>query len=168
MTVRNSCTDYKYRRIPTAKSAGEVMVQKETYELTSAIASALAANDIIVMRKCVLPADHVVVDFNLQTTDLDTGASLDLDAYILNGDADDVEASGKLVDGSTNHQAAYRSDMNVQDNTKVFKRWHNATDTNKPEDRYIGIKINTAPATAVAGQIVTTLMYRAAEGEQGE
>ncbi len=166
MTVLDSTSDYKYKRTATARSAGEVMVSFESYDLTEAVAQALANGDILRLRKCVLPANHVPVDFSLDTTDLDGGASLDIDVGLMNAAGTDLEGSCEFIDGSTDHRAAYRSTMKVVANTALFTRKTDANDL--PQDRDVGIKFNTKPATPAAGNIIATLTYRAAEGEQGE
>lgn len=132
----------------TRADAGCVGINHGVFSLTAA----LIVNDTI--RICKLPAGEVPVDFILGSDDLDSGGS---PAIVLKvgiedtvGDTSDDDA---LILGSTVAQAGGIARMDAVAGRRLAPVQY---------DRYITIKVSTAPATgATSGVISGTLMTRA-------
>jgi hypothetical protein len=166
MTVSNFTTYDEKRPPATAKSAAEVMVATARHTLTLTLAQAVVAGDIL--RACVLPANHVMVDAILDTDDLDNAASLDIDMGLINDAGTALLSATSFIDGSTAHQAAYRSEFKHPASSALKTRSYHETDTTRPVDRIVALLFNAAPDTAKAGAIEFKMMYRAADPRLGE
>lgn len=137
------------RPAKTVTGAGQLTINDGEYT----VAAALVINDIVFIAK--LPARHVIVDFLLDVTDLDTNgtplASIDVGVYSLAEVVEDVDA---LIDGSTIARTGGVARMGVPEGRRLAP---------SDVDRLIGVKFVAAPATsAVAGTIQGTLFSRVA------
>lgn len=111
----------------------------------------LAAGDIISL--CVLPAEHEVIDFILESTDLDTNGTptITLTAAILNAGKTDVLASTDFLTASIVAQAG-----GVARADKILGLQLAASNA----DRIVGVKVANVAATKAAGTLRGVLFYR--------
>ncbi len=137
----------------TGSRAGMPVTVRFEYSLSAA----LVVNDIIYMGD--LPAGHLPVDLMVDTDDLDTGGSpaIVLQAGILNAGKTDIDATAsggaEWLGSSTVGQAGGMARMAGKAMSRVA-----VDDTN---DRAMGIKVSTAPATgATSGKVGFTITYR--------
>lgn len=141
-------TDVITRNQPVPTAVGnQVVPQRAAY----ALAAALALNDTIVM--CKLPADHLPVDFILDTDDLDSGAtpSITLNAGV-------TGSLSCFLAGSTIGQAG---GVVRADKTAGFRL------TPSSVDREVIITVAAAPATgATTGTIGITMLTRPSYRDQ--
>lgn len=131
----------------TSSAAGEILASIGEYE----VPNTLAAADIIAL--CHLPADHVPVDFMLQSDDLDTNGTptITLTVAVLNADKTDVVASTDFITASTVAQAG-----GVARAANVLGLQLAASNA----DRVVGVKVANVAATKAAGTIKGVLLYR--------
>lgn len=131
----------------TGSSAGNVLCSVGEY--TAPVT--LAANDIIAL--CHLPADHVPVDFILESADLDTHGTptITLTVAVLNADKSDVTENTSFLTESTVAQAGGVIHAAVVTGLQL---------ASSSADRVIGIKCIAAGATKAAGKVRGTLLYR--------
>lgn len=139
MSLKQS--DVVLRRQPARIEAGPCVV---SMRVVVPIKEALASGDIIEM--LVLPADCVIVDAVIDADDLDSNGTpaLAYDVGIMSGPVGQKDASrtvsNQLFAGATTGQAAGAARATARTAFTVEP---------KPVDRSIGLKITTAPATAV-------------------
>lgn len=131
----------------SSSEAGEHIAQTGIYDLTAA----LVVNDTIDM--CKLPAGMTIDDLIISTDDLDTGGTpaivLDVGLY------DDI--------GSTSSQTAFITGSTIAQVGGVARLANFAGRKITPVDydRYIRLKVTTAPATgAVSGRIKVSAITR--------
>lgn len=131
----------------SCSQAGQVVAATGEY----AVPVTLAAADIVAL--CILPADHVPVDFMLQSTDLDTNGTptIAMTVAVLNADMTDVVATTDFITTSTVGQAG-----GVARADKVVGLQLAASNA----DRVIGVKVTTVAATKAAGTLKGVLTYR--------
>jgi hypothetical protein len=144
-------------RAPVIFPAGcELVAQRFTLALPVAD---LVANTIGQIG--ILPAGCLPVEIRIDGTDMDSGAGaavfqvgvLDAAGTAFSTDA----ADGGAAWGNTGTAVATAFDKQL---TRTLNSMVSAT--NATTDRRIGIKVTTAPSTAVAGTLGLTLIYRAA------
>lgn len=140
--------------MPTA-SGSELLSQRFTLALPT---GDLQLNDIGQIG--ILPAGHIPVDVYVDGTDMDSStAALIFQVGILNAAEDDLStdaADGGAAWGSTTAaNAAFYQRLTMNGNALVSV-------ASAGTDRKIGLKVATAPTTAVAGTVGVTLFYRAA------
>lgn len=113
----------------------------------------LAADDTIAL--CKLPAEHIPVDFMLQSADLDTHGTptITVTVGIMNAAGDDLVASTNFLTASTVCQAGGVARANVVDGLQL---------ASSNTDRVVGLKVITAGATKAAGKVRGVLRYRRA------
>jgi hypothetical protein len=139
MSLKQS--DVVLRRQPARIEAGPCVV---SMRVVVPIKEALAVGDIIEL--AVLPADCVIVDAMLDADDLDSNATqaLAYDVGLMSGPVGLKDAnrtvSNQLFAGATTGQAAGAARATARSAFAVQP---------KPVDRSIGLKVTTAPATAV-------------------
>lgn len=141
--------------IPTGQGQ-EILATRFTLDL--AVAD-LALNTIGQIG--VLPAGHIPVDVIIDGTDMDSGAGA---AVFQVGIWD---GAGANLSVATNDGTGAWGDTGVAVATAFTKRISpllNNISLVKPiaTDRKIGVKVTTAPSTAVAGTLGVTLLYKAA------
>jgi len=139
---------------PYPRGAGEIVTVRATIEATTAN---LAAGNIFEMM--ALPDNCRPVDMIFIADDLDSGTpAIDFDIGIMSGtfgDDDNTRTCGaEFFDGDTTGQAAGSSRMSL---VTGFELAPAAT------TRGIGIKVVTAPATAVAGTITLIAQFAVAD-----
>lgn len=140
---------------PSPCGAGEMNSYRAQISLTTA---QLILNQIIEMGP--LPAGCELVDVILDSDDLDSaGPSITLDVGIMNGDF------GALLDSAGNPRTCDATIISASTvgGTGGVARPVLATafrETKSETDVGIGVKIHAAPATAVAGKIGLTVIYR--------
>lgn len=140
---------------PTPCGAGDVV----SYRASIALATGdLTLNQIIEMGP--LPANCDLVDVILDTDDLDSGsAAIALDAGIMDGEVGELlddSGDARTVDASILSAVTTAGAGGVVRPTLATAFRIARSDV----DRSIGIKIHTAPATAQAGTIGLTVIYR--------
>lgn len=155
MAFSNS-NDYLTGRKPAPTSSdSDVVAVRYAVSLT---ASDLTANNVGAVG--ILPAGYVPVALFVDADDLDAGATptIAMSVGVLNAAGNDISTAAS--DGG----AAWGSSITVAQNggqvavnSKALARVVAAS-----TDRKIGVKITTAPATAQAGEIGVTVLYRAA------
>jgi len=147
MAFKNT-NDYLSGRKPTVYPSGSEVVAVR-YPL-ALVAADMDLNDAGAVG--ILPAGCVPVALYVDSDDLDTGTpAVALSVGLMNsGDTDVSTAWGT---GLTVAQAG--GQVQVLDKGMARMQATNA-------DRKIGVKFTTAPATAAAGEIGITLLYRAA------
>jgi len=135
------------RPATSSSEAGEHIAQTGVFDLTAA----LVVNDTIDM--CKLPAGMVIDDLIISTDDLDTGGTpaivLDVGLY------DDV--------GSTSSQTAFITGSTIGQASGVARLANSAGRklAAVDYDRYIRVKVTTAPATgATSGKIKVSAITR--------
>lgn len=136
---------------PTPECSGEVVSYRATIDLAT---GDLTLNNIIEMGP--LPAGCVLVDAILDSDDLDTGsAAITLDVGIMSGDFGVVDAGrtcgAEIFAASTAAQAGGVARPTLATAFRIAR-----SDT----DRGIGIKVKVIPATAAAGTVGLTVIYR--------
>lgn len=132
----------------TLDQAGQMVVSIGTYE----VPDTLAANDIVAL--CHLPAEHEIVDFTLQSDDLDTGTpAIAVSVGVLNAGMTDLVSGTNLLTTSTVAQAGGVARASVVDGLQL-----STSDAN----RVVGVKVTTAADTAAAGTLRGVLTYRRA------
>lgn len=140
--------------MPTASDSDVLAIRME-YSL----AAALALNDVIYMGD--LPANHLPVDFMLDTDDLDTNATplITLGVGIIN--ATDNGLSAAAADGGAGWLLAStvaQAGGMARPTTNIMSRV-----TNAETARRLGVHVSAAPATGAAtGKVGLLLQYRAA------
>lgn len=110
----------------------------------------------------VLPAGHTIASCTLIPDDLDTGAAIALDVGILSGDPGDLVTARTM--GAEIFAADVAARTGVISNATLPTAFRiRPTDA----DRSIGVKVQAAPGTAVAGRIrLLVRMYPADRGYQ--
>lgn len=144
--------------MPVAQGAEVLSVRMEI-----SLAAALAAGDILYMGD--LPEDHVPVDCEVDTDDLDTGATpaIVLQAGVLNADATDLDVAGSGGGSWIGNSTVGQAGGLARASDKFVKRVAPSATTKKK----VGIKVSTGPATgATSGKVGLTLHYRAAHYAQ--
>lgn len=155
MAFSNS-NDWIRGRIPVLTPAGcELVAQRYTLDLTTGDLALNNAGQV-----GFLPAGMVPVDVHIDASDLDSStAALVLQVGILNSGATDLSTAA--ADGGAHWGATVAANtafhQRIVPNLRAM-----ASVTASPVDRPLGIKVATAPTTAVAGSIGVTLFYRAA------
>jgi len=147
-------TDYAkgIRPMPVAQGAEVIAVRME-YSL----AAALAASDVIEFG--FLPADHVPVDYLIDTDDLDSGATITTDFGLLTSAGTAVSTA--TADGGAKWLSAdtgLRSATNLRPTANTITRVQPSS-----SNRKVGMVIAAGPSTATTGKIGVTLLYRAAK-----
>ena len=133
----------------SASSAGTVVCDVHT----TAVTTALAVNDIVVLGK--LGAGQILVDAVYGSTDIDTNGTPAVSGTvgILNAAGTDLESGGQIITAADGGQAATVNRMNVATAPLV-----DASDS----DREIGFKCLVKPATAANGTMQLQLFTRSA------
>lgn len=132
-------------QFPAISSTAAGSVTAARGELT--VDTALALNDVINL--CKLPAGHVVVDFILDSDDLDTDGSPAI-VMKVGIDADD----DALISSTTVGQAGGIARMDVVTGLQLAP---------SDSDRTVFVTVSTAPATgATSVKLGGTLLYRPA------
>lgn len=140
----------KASRPAVTSSSSGLSVNEGRYTLLAA----LVINDLIQL--CKLPANHVPVDFVLDSDDLDSDGSpaivIDVGIKDSVGATSDIDA---LIDGSTVAQAGGVARMDAIAARRIAPVNY---------DRIVEVKVITAPATGVASavSIAGTLLTRPA------
>jgi len=151
-------TDYAtgVRPMPVAKGS-EILSVRMEYSL----AAALALNDVIEMG--LLPEDHVPVDWDVDTDDLDTNGApaIAFDVGILN--AGKTAVSTAAADGGAKWAAGLTT-AQAGGLVRAAATAHKRVTPSPTSRRSVGLVIGTGPATGAAtGKIALTLHYRAAK-----
>jgi hypothetical protein len=139
---------------PSPAGAGEVV----SYRAIIALATAdQTLNNIIEMGP--LPAGCELVDAILDSDDIDSGTSVKFDVGLMNGDF------GALKDADGNARTCGAEILSAvttgQAGGVVRPTLATAFRIARSDvDRGIGLKINTAPGTPVAGTVGLTVIYR--------
>ncbi len=155
MAFANS-NDYITGRLPVPFPAGgEVLAVRFTVALGT---GDLALNDI--GQVGVLPAGCVPVDVHVDSTDIDSStAAVVFQVGLLNAGETDLStaaADGGAHWGSTTAaNTAFHQRLNLNGIALVSV-------AKAETDRKLGLKVATAPTTAVAGTVGVTLFYKAA------
>lgn len=143
-------------RLPTKYPAGcELVAERFTLAVTT---GDLALN--VIGQIGILPAGCVPVEVRIDGTDIDSGAAaavFELGILDAAGTAfSAVAADGGASWGNTGAAVATAFDKPL---TRTLNSMASVTATQV--DRKIGLKVATAPTTAVAGTLGVTLIYRA-------
>ena len=138
--------------MPSADGSGVIAVRMEY-----SIAAVLALNDVIYMGD--LPANHVPVDFMLDSDDVSAGADVVMAVGIIN--ATDNGLSTEAADGG----AAWLSGSTIGQAGGIrgvrgcgFSAMSSASESS----RRVGVHISTAATTTTTGKVGLMLQYRAA------
>lgn len=127
----------------TATAAGSVTAVRGEID----VSTALALNDVVNL--CKLPAGHVVVDFVLDSDDLDTNGS---PAIVMKVGIDSDDDA--LISSTTVGQAGGLARMDVVTGLRLAP---------SDSDRTVFVTVSTGPATGATGvKLGGTLMYRPA------
>ena len=157
MTVYDA-TRYDDTRPPISpRSAGEEVCQIAHYTNLGS----LVANDLVRLMKW--PAGTVVSGVEAVCDDMDACATptLTFSVGMLNDDGDDLDASGILISSSTIGQSG---SVATRSHVAGFKYLSQQEDSNNnPTEKTIALKINTAAATAAAGDVAVICRFKAAE-----
>lgn len=148
--------DYITGRKPVPTPAGgELLAVRFTLDLGTAD---LALNDVGQIG--VLPAGCVPVDVHVDATDIDSGAAAAVfQVGLLN--AGETDLSTAAADGGAHWGATTAA--NTAFHQRLTFNGQALVNVAKAEtDRKLGLKVATAPTTAVAGTVGVTLFYRAA------
>lgn len=155
MSFANS-NDYITGRKPVpTPSGGELLAVRFTLDLGTAD---LALNDVGQIG--ILPAGCLPVDVHVDGTDMDSStAAVIFQVGILNTAEDDLSTAsadgGAYWAATTAANAAFHQRPTINGISLVSV-------TKATADRKLGLKVATAPTTAVAGTVGVTLFYRAA------
>jgi len=120
------------------------------------IAAVLGLNDVIYMGD--LPANHLPVDFILDSDDVSAGADVVMGVGIINTTDNGLstataDGGAGWLTGSTIGQAGGIARPTVAAMSRV---------TNSETARRVGVHISTAATTTTSGKVGLTLLYRAA------
>lgn len=148
--------DYLTGRKPVPTPAGgEVLSVRFALDLPT---GDLAANDIGAVG--ILPAGCVPVDVHVDATDMDSGAAaMVLQVGICN--AGETDLSTAAADGGANWGSTTAANTAFHQRL-TFNGTALVSVAKAETDRKVGVKVATAPSTAVAGTVGVTLFYRAA------
>ena len=123
--------------------AGDVVINNYFIDVTAA---QLLLNNVFEIGP--IPAGHTVVDATLIPDDLDSGTAITLDVGIMSGTPGDVVSvrttGAELFAASTAAQTGIAAHPTLASAFTILA---------KEIDRSIGVKVATAPTTAVAGRI---------------
>lgn len=139
------------RPMPTADDSDVLAIRME-YSL----AAVLALNDVIYMGD--LPANHVPVDFMLDSDDVSTAADITMGVGIIN--ATDNGLSAAAADGGAGWLLAStigQAGGMARPTTNVMSRV-----TSSESNRRVGVHISAGATATVTGKVGLTLLYRAA------
>jgi len=140
--------------IPTP-AGGEVLSVRFALDLPT---GDLALNDIGAVG--ILPAGCVPVDVHVDATDMDSGAAaMVLQVGICN--AGETDLSTAAADGGA-HWGVTTAANTAFHQRLTFNGTALVSVAKAETDRKVGVKVATAPTTAVAGTVGVTLFYRAA------
>lgn len=139
----------------TAACHGDVIANDYFVDLAT---GDMVLNDIIDMG--ILPANHTVVDMILIPDDLDSGTAVALDVGIMSG------VPGDTVSVRTSGNEFFAADTAARTGA-ISRMTKPAGFLVKPsdKDRSIGLKIQAAPATAVAGRVRLRVLMAPASPE---
>lgn len=155
MGVNANTNDYLTGRKPAPFPAGG-----EILAVRGAVAFGtgdLDASDVAAM--LILPAGCVPVDFYVDSTDIDSStAAVIFDLGILNTGGTDI--SSEAADGGGKLGSTTAANTAFSQSLTHYLNNINAV-TSSSSDRKIGLKVATAPTTAVAGTVGVTMLYRA-------
>ena len=137
--------------MPSADGSGVIAVRMEY-----SIAAVLALNDVIYMGD--LPANHVPVDFMLDSDDVSAGADVVMAVGIIN--ATDNGLSTEAADGG----AAWLSGSTIGQAGGMARPTTNVLPRGAASEssRRVGVHISTAATTTTTGKVGLMLQYRAA------
>lgn len=160
-----------YANKPTSAKAGAVMMVRGSVSLPAT----LKATDVI--RLAVLPAQCELIDFTIDTDDLDSGAALLIDYGLLTALAagwedddgkkwyrlgwtwvDNQNGKQATLDGSNTFLSSSTSSRTAGITRSSLKTVPRAASSNI--DRYLAAYISTRAANRVAGTLGFTLSYR--------
>ena len=139
----------EYPSLHPAVTASQVGVTF-TDKAEASVDTSLAANDLVLMHK--LPAFHEVVDFSIETTELDDDTTITLDVGFVNDAGTDLIANNRLLDADTIAQAGGFKRLD-----ETAGLWRAA----EAKDRWIAVKVRAAAGTEKAGTIKSVLQYSA-------
>lgn len=147
-------TDYAkgIRPMPIAQGAELISVR-----MAFVLAAALAAADVIEFG--FLPADHVPVDYIIDTDDLDSGTTVTTDFGILTSAGTAVSAL--TADGGAKWLTADTFMRGVTNQRPTASPMFRTLPSSA--NRKIGMVMIAGPTTASSGIVGVTLMYRAAK-----
>lgn len=141
--------------VPTADGACDLVTVRFTLDLPT---GDLALNDCGAIG--ILPAGHVPVDVHVDATDMDSGAAaMVLQVGVLN--AGETDLSTAAADGGA-HWGVTTAANTAFHQRLTFNGQAVVSVASASTDRKIGLKVATAPTTAVAGTVGVTVFYRAA------
>ena len=131
-----------------ACEAGEVKAIRGVITLPAT----LGATDVVHMVK--LPAEHVPVDLILEADDLDTNGTptIVMDVGITSDSVGSTEDDDAFIAASTLAQGGGMARMDQVTGPRIAA---------VANERLVGITVDTAAATAAAGDVAVTLLYRA-------
>lgn len=128
--------------------AGQVTVQRGTYELTAAQAQD-ATLEVLVVR---LPAQHRIVELTVEVDDLDSGATGTVDVGLKDTVQDPADTTDlTLFATGLSIQAASINTYKTQATQEVAAVNY---------DRYIAVNVNAAATTGIAAGIACELVSR--------
>lgn len=141
--------------VPTADCACDLVAVRFTLDLPT---GDLQPNDCGAIG--ILPAGHVPVDVHVDATDMDSGAAaMVLQVGICN--AVETDLSTAAADGGANWGSTTAANTAFHQRLS-FNGQSLVSVAPSAVDRKLGLKVATAPSTAVAGTVGVTLFYRAA------
>lgn len=136
--------------------AGQVTVQRGTYELTAT----QAEDNTLVIRAVKLPAQHRFVQCILENDDLDSGATAELDVGLEDTIQDPADTTdSQLIAAGVSGQGAAAAVLVSQAALELPAVNY---------DRYITVAVATAATTGLAGGVAVTLFSRPELGSQFE
>lgn len=137
---------------PSPHSAGEVYIAEGKYDASANI----VVDDIIKLTK--LPARCIVSDCRLELDDLDTGAAMVVELALMEEGATDVLASSQMILASTLGQTGGVARMD-----KLTTAIRAVLEAASDSQRFVALKVTTAPGTTQAGRIKASVLFRSAE-----
>jgi hypothetical protein len=139
--------------VPSIHSAGEVHVAEGKYDAPDSI----VVDDIIKLHK--IPAGCIPIDCRLEMDDLDTGTpAMVVTLALMEEGASDLLANSELIKDSTLGQAGGVARM---DQLTTARRA--VLEVAVDKQRFVALKVGTAAATAAAGRIKSSVLFRAKE-----
>lgn len=148
--VALTAAQFVRRPVPIADDVGTLMVFQGVITLASGVNPAL--NDVFEM--CVLPADHVAVDWVIGGDQIETGATSTITVGVMTGAVGDVtrtQTAFPAVNTAGNGGTALVYGRVANDNySRNLSSWFERAALSTTADRSVGFTLSGAIATPVA------------------
>lgn len=164
VAVALTAAQFVRRPVPISTEVGEVMCDQGVITFASGLNP--AANDVIEF--CILPADHVLVDWQLSADQFDSSTGLTVTLGLMTGAVGDVtrtQTAFPAANAAGNGAAALVFGRTASDNfARNATSWFERAVVSTSTDRSVGLTFAAAPTTSPAAlrRMALKVFYRAA------